>query len=167
MADEKKETAPVVAENVEAAAAAETAKAPAADVKRKKGGRYVPSGIAFILATFNNTKVTFTDLHGNVLCWSTSGKNGFKGSRKSTAYAAQVVAADAAKKAEALGRKWKSGSTDRAPEENLLSEALLPSVWKSMRSRTSLLFRTTDADLRKDAVSDVMYPGRGSKPHPV
>ena len=105
MADEKKETAPVVAENVEAAAAAETAKAPAADVKRKKGGRYVPSGIAFILATFNNTKVTFTDLHGNVLCWSTSGKNGFKGSRKSTAYAAQVVAADAAKKAEALGMK--------------------------------------------------------------
>ena len=76
MADEKKETAPVVAENVEAAAAAETAKAPAADVKRKKGGRYVPSGIAFILATFNNTKVTFTDRHGNVLCWSTSGKNG-------------------------------------------------------------------------------------------
>jgi len=49
--------------------------------------------------------VTFTDLHGNVLCWSTGGKNGFKGSRKSTAYAAQVVAADAAKKAEALGMK--------------------------------------------------------------
>ena len=73
--------------------------------KRKKGGRYVPSGIAFVQATFNNTKVTFTDLHGNVLCWSTGGKNGFKGSRKSTAYAAQVVAADAAKKAEALGMK--------------------------------------------------------------
>ena len=79
--------------------------APAAADKRKKGGRYVPSGIAFVQATFNNTKVTFTDLHGNVLCWSTGGKNGFKGSRKSTAYAAQVVAADAAKKAEALGMK--------------------------------------------------------------
>ena len=104
MADEKKETAPVVAANPEAAAA-DAAKAPATETKRKKGGRYVPSGIAFILATFNNTKVTFTDLHGNVLCWSTSGKNGFKGSRKSTAYAAQVVAADAAKKAEALGMK--------------------------------------------------------------
>lgn len=104
MADEKKETAPVVAANTEAAAA-DASKAPAAEGKRKKGGRYVPSGIAFILATFNNTKVTFTDLHGNVLCWSTSGKNGFKGSRKSTAYAAQVVAADAAKKAEALGMK--------------------------------------------------------------
>ncbi len=102
MADEIKETAPVVTEP--AAAPADTAAA-AGDTKRKKGGRYVPSGIAFILATFNNTKVTFTDLHGNVLCWSTGGKNGFKGSRKSTAYAAQVVAADAAKKAEALGMK--------------------------------------------------------------
>ncbi len=80
-----------------------TAAAPAAEGKRKKSGRHVPSGIAFVHATFNNTKVTFTDLHGNVLCWSSSGKNGFKGSRKSTAYAAQVVAADAAKKAEALG----------------------------------------------------------------
>jgi len=102
MADEIKETAPVVTEP--AAVPADTAAA-AVDTKRKKGGRYVPSGIAFILATFNNTKVTFTDLHGNVLCWSTGGKNGFKGSRKSTAYAAQVVAADAAKKAEALGMK--------------------------------------------------------------
>ena len=89
-----------------AAPAAETAAAsPAPAEKRKKGGRHVPAGIAFVLATFNNTKVTFTDLHGNVLCWSTGGKNGFKGSRKSTAYAAQVVAADAAKKAEALGMK--------------------------------------------------------------
>jgi len=88
-------------------AAAETAPAaaPAADSKRKKTGRHVPSGIAYVHATFNNTKVTFTDLHGNVLCWSSSGKNGFKGSRKSTAYAAQVVAADAAKKAEAMGMR--------------------------------------------------------------
>ena len=84
---------------VEATPAAEPAKAAAPAEKRKKGGRMVPSGIAYVLATFNNTKVTFTDLHGNVLCWSTGGKNGFKGSRKSTAYAAQVVAADAAKKA--------------------------------------------------------------------
>ena len=90
----------------EAAEAQAPAAAPAAaDNKRKKSGRYVPSGIAYVQASFNNTKVTFTDLHGNVLCWSTGGKNGFKGSRKSTAYAAQVVAADAAKKAEALGMK--------------------------------------------------------------
>jgi small subunit ribosomal protein S11 len=102
MAEEKieKTAAPAVEPAAETAAAA-----PAADAKRKKSGRHVPSGIAYVHASFNNTKVTFTDLHGNVLCWSSSGKNGFKGSRKSTAYAAQVVAADAAKKAEALGMK--------------------------------------------------------------
>lgn len=108
MAEEIKNTAaPADSAAPAAAPAAETpaAETAAADQKRRKGGRYVPSGIAYVLATFNNTKVTFTDLHGNVLCWSTGGKNGFKGSRKSTAYAAQVVAADAAKKAEALGMK--------------------------------------------------------------
>ena len=109
MADEVKTPAAPAETAAPAAAAAETAapaaETTAADPKRRKGGRYVPSGIAYVLATFNNTKVTFTDLHGNVLCWSTGGKNGFKGSRKSTAYAAQVIAADAAKKAEALGMK--------------------------------------------------------------
>ena len=110
MAEEIKNTAAAAepaAPETAAAPAAETAapETAAADQKRRKGGRYVPAGIAYVLATFNNTKVTFTDLHGNVLCWSTGGKNGFKGSRKSTAYAAQVVAADAAKKAEALGMK--------------------------------------------------------------
>ena len=78
----------------EAPAAVETA---ARENKRAKTGRFIQSGIAYVLATFNNTKVTFTDMHGNVLCWSTGGKNGFKGSRKSTAYAAQVIAGDAAK----------------------------------------------------------------------
>lgn len=108
MAEEIKNTAASAEPAAPAAAPAAETAAPetaAADQKRRKGGRYVPSGIAYVLATFNNTKVTFTDLHGNVLCWSTGGKNGFKGSRKSTAYAAQVVAADAAKKAEALGMK--------------------------------------------------------------
>jgi len=108
MAEEIKNTAaPAEAPAPAAAPAPETAAAetPAAEQKRRKGGRFVPAGIAYVLASFNNTKVTFTDLHGNVLCWSTGGKNGFKGSRKSTAYAAQVIAADAAKKAEALGMK--------------------------------------------------------------
>ncbi|MDD3118494.1 MAG: 30S ribosomal protein S11 [Victivallales bacterium] len=93
----------------EVKAAADTATEGGAETKevrkRQKGGRYVPSGIAYVNATFNNTKVTFTDLHGNVLCWSTGGKNGFKGSRKSTAYAAQVIAGDVAKKAQAIGMK--------------------------------------------------------------
>ena len=99
MSDEIKQVTP-------AAAAPEQPAAAEADTgKRKKTGRNIPSGIAFVHSTFNNTKVTFTDLHGNVLCWSTGGKSGFKGSRKSTAYAAQVIAADAAKKAQAFGMK--------------------------------------------------------------
>jgi small subunit ribosomal protein S11 len=73
--------------------------------RRAKAARTVPSGIAFINATFNNTKVTITDLHGNTLCWSSGGKMGMKGSRKSTAYAAQQVASDAARKAQALGMR--------------------------------------------------------------
>ncbi len=84
---------------------AETPGAEVAKAQRSKSGRHVPAGIAFVLATFNNTKVTITDLHGNVISWSTGGKNGFKGSRKSTAYAAQVIATDAAKKAQLLGLK--------------------------------------------------------------
>jgi len=75
------------------------------NARRAKSGRVVPVGIAYINATFNNTKVTFTDLHGNTLCWSSAGKMGIKGSRKSTAYAAQQVAADAAKKAQTLGMR--------------------------------------------------------------
>ena len=102
---EKTQADPVAAPAEGAAAAAVTPADAAAAAKRKKSGRYVPSGIAYIHSTFNNTKVTFTDLHGNVLCWSSAGKSGFKGSRKSTAYAAQVVAGDASKKAELLGMK--------------------------------------------------------------
>ena len=97
MAEEITNTAPAA----EAAAPAEVKEVR----QRSKSGRYVPNGIAYVLATFNNTKVTFTDMHGNVLSWSTGGKNGFKGSRKSTAYAAQVIAGDAAKKAQLLGMK--------------------------------------------------------------
>ena len=95
MAEEK------IVENKEAAKDVQKEPASVAAPKKKfKGGRMVPAGIAFIRATFNNTKVTITDLHGNVLCWATGGKVGFKGSRKSTAYAAQMVATDAIKKAQ-------------------------------------------------------------------
>jgi len=59
----------------------------------------VPAGIAYILATFNNTKVTFTDPQGNVIAWANAGVVGFKGSRKSTPFAARQTAEDAAKKA--------------------------------------------------------------------
>ncbi len=59
----------------------------------------VPSGIAYILATFNNTKVSFTDPQGNVIAWANAGVVGFKGSRKSTPFAARQTAEEAAKKA--------------------------------------------------------------------
>ncbi len=70
----------------------------------KKGGRTkvkknVQSGIAHIQSTFNNTLITITDAAGNALCWSTAGGQGFKGSRKSTPFAAQVAAEECAKKA--------------------------------------------------------------------
>lgn len=64
---------------------------------REKAVRNVPAGIAHINATFNNTQVTMTDLKGGVLGWSSAGRMGFKGTRKSTAYAATVVAQEAAK----------------------------------------------------------------------
>jgi small subunit ribosomal protein S11 len=75
-----------------------------APVKKKKKKVHVDAnGKAFIKATFNNTIVTLTDTYGNVIAWSTSGKNGFKGSRKSTPFAAQVAAEAAAKEAHGLG----------------------------------------------------------------
>ena len=72
---------------------------------KAKHAKNVVSGIANILATFNNTQVTITDAHGNLIGWSTAGRAGFKGSRKSTAYAAQQVAQDAARQAMAHGMK--------------------------------------------------------------
>jgi len=63
----------------------------------------VPIGVAHIQASFNNTVVTITDLNGNVICWSSAGKRGFKGSRKSTPFAAQTAAEDAAKRAVESG----------------------------------------------------------------
>jgi small subunit ribosomal protein S11 len=70
-----------------------------------KKKRNVNIGIAHILATFNNTIVTVSDIQGAVVAWSSAGCNGFKGARKSTPYAAQVTAENAAKKASAFGMK--------------------------------------------------------------
>jgi small subunit ribosomal protein S11 len=79
-------------------------------VKRKKGSKgkspaHVTSGVVHILATFNNTKVSVTDMNGNVIAWCSGGKVGFKGSRKSTAYAAQMIALEACKRAQTYGMK--------------------------------------------------------------
>jgi small subunit ribosomal protein S11 len=74
-------------------------------IVKAKGSKNVHTGIAHVLSTFNNTIVTITDLKGNVIGWSSAGKVGFKGSRKSTAYAAQMVAQDASRQAMGHGLK--------------------------------------------------------------
>jgi small subunit ribosomal protein S11 len=73
--------------------------------KKKRIKRNVPTGIATISASFNNTIVTFADANGDVITWSSSGSKGFKGSRRSTPFAAQVAAEDAARKAIDCGMK--------------------------------------------------------------
>lgn len=72
---------------------------------KAKGSKNISVGVANILATFNNTLVSITDMHGNVVGWSSAGKVGFKGSRKSTAFAAQQVAQDAARQAMSHGMR--------------------------------------------------------------
>lgn len=99
------------AEAAPAAATAPTAAellgedAAAKKIIKAKGSKNITVGIANILATFNNTLVSITDMHGNVLGWSSAGRVGFKGSRKSTAFAAQQVAQDAARQAMAHGMR--------------------------------------------------------------
>lgn len=94
-----------------AAAAAPTAAELLADdlagkkIIKAKGAKNIVSGIANILATFNNTHVSITDMQGHVIGWSSAGRVGFKGSRKSTAYAAQQVAQDAARQAMSHGMR--------------------------------------------------------------
>ena len=117
--------APVAAAPVAAAAAPETAPAAAAPAKpqtindvflsleggapeqakvvRAKGAKNVTKGIVHVVATFNNTIVTISDERGNVIGWSSAGKMGFRGSRKGTAYAAQVVSQDACRQAMGHG----------------------------------------------------------------
>lgn len=72
---------------------------------KKKEKKNITAGVAHVNSTFNNTRVTITDAQGNTVAWSTSGAQGFKGSRKSTPYAAQVAAEEAGKKAQEHGMK--------------------------------------------------------------
>lgn len=74
-------------------------------VKKKKERRNIPRGVAHIQSTFNNTIVTITDMDGNVVAWSSAGVQGFKGSRKSTPFVAQLAAEDAARKAQEQGMR--------------------------------------------------------------
>jgi len=81
----------------------ETTTKPAAPKKKKKDRKNVPVGVAHIDASFNNTIITFTDLNGGTLAWGSCGAEGFKGSRKSTPFAAQVAAENAARRASDHG----------------------------------------------------------------
>lgn len=74
-------------------------------VRKKKEKRNIPRGVAHIQSTFNNTIVTITDPEGNAVAWSSAGTQGFKGSRKSTPFAAQMAAEDAARKAMEQGMR--------------------------------------------------------------
>lgn len=73
--------------------------------KKKKVKKNVPMGVAHVQATFNNTIITITDLNGEVVAWSSAGAKGFKGSRKSTPYAAQMAGEDVAKRAMDCGMR--------------------------------------------------------------
>jgi small subunit ribosomal protein S11 len=98
-------TGPVAAPAAPTAAELLADDANARKIIKAKGAKNIAVGIANILATFNNTNVTITDMHGNVLGWSSAGRVGFKGSRKSTAFAAQQVAQDAARQAMSHGMR--------------------------------------------------------------
>lgn len=74
-------------------------------VKKKKEKKNIATGVAHIQATFNNTMITITDVGGNVVAWSSAGCKGFKGSRKSTPFAAQMAAEECAKKAQEHGMR--------------------------------------------------------------
>lgn len=101
MADDvKKKSSGKTAAKPDEAAAASEAPTPK---KKKSKRRTVQEGKVYIHASFNNTIVTFTDLQGNTLAWSSSGSSGFKGSKKSTPYAAQVAAENAGTKAKVYG----------------------------------------------------------------
>ena len=78
---------------------------------KKKVKKNVATGIAHIQSTFNNTIVTITDVNGNVVAWSSAGARGFKGSRKSTPFAAQLAAEDAARKAQEHGMRSRRRSS--------------------------------------------------------
>ena len=73
--------------------------------KKKKIKKNILTGIAYVKSTFNNTIISITDVHGNVIAWSSAGKKGFKGSRKSTPYAAQIAADEVGTKALEYGMK--------------------------------------------------------------
>ena len=99
--EQQKNAQPDVAPGGKPAAATKRKK----EFKKKRERRVIPHGVVHVAASFNNTQITIADQDGRVVCWSSAGAIGFKGSRKSTAYAAQLVAQDAARQAMGHGLK--------------------------------------------------------------
>jgi small subunit ribosomal protein S11 len=100
---EKKEAAPAVPVDTNLSLSLDEIEKP--KIVKAKGSKNILSGIAHITASFNNTIVSISDLRGNVIGWSSAGKCGFRGSKKSTAYVAQVIAQDACRQAMSHGLK--------------------------------------------------------------
>lgn len=105
MADEKEKTDVVESPDAATAGSEKQEGSPAVKKVRVRGMKAVPVGIAFIKSTFNNTMVSITDTRGGVVAWSSAGRAGFKGSRKSTAFAATMVGQDAARQAASRGMR--------------------------------------------------------------
>ena len=101
MEDRKK----VDTKNIETKEPSSTEKKKSSFSKKKNIKKHVSTGIAYVKSTFNNTIISIADVHGNVIAWSSAGKKGFKGSRKSTPYAAQIAADEVGTKALELGMK--------------------------------------------------------------
>ncbi len=104
-AKKKEDVAAKASPAVDATVPSDTLNTEATPVKKVKikGSKHIPFGIVHIRATFNNTMVSITDMKGAVIAWSTAGRGGFKGSRKSTAFAATMAAQDAARQAVGHG----------------------------------------------------------------
>jgi small subunit ribosomal protein S11 len=102
---EKKEAAPVAVPVEELSLSLDPAMDPKPKIIKAKGSKNISVGIAHISASFNNTIISITDANGNLLGWSSAGKCGFRGSKKSTAYVAQVIAQDACRQAMSHGLK--------------------------------------------------------------
>jgi len=98
-------------------------------VKKKKTKKNIVSGMAYISATFNNTMVTITDEQGNSVAWSSAGVKGFKGSRKSTPYAAQMAAEGAGNKAKDVGLKKFTSICKRPWWWKRISSSRITSCW--------------------------------------
>lgn len=102
-AQEQAPKKPEVSEAQAVMAAADDTQKQTEVTRKRSRGKVIPAGIAFVRSSFNNTLVSITDARGGVIAWSSAGKAGFKGSRKSTAFAATMVAQDAARQAMAKG----------------------------------------------------------------